>query len=232
MDNTHKTFKNIKIIHRNAIGITNKKQEFANFLGKHKPDIAIITETKKINDEKPHLYHNYELIFKNRKTDKKNRGGGIAIYTRNNWSFEEITINTTTIEAVAISIAKIIIVAVYQPPTSKFSQRDLDTITRLGEKIILFGVFNAKHRFWNCQHSDNNGENLLQLTLNNDLTIYAPDEATHIPQNGNTPSIIDLAITKNIHIWKIETIEDLPSDHLPVEIHSRRNTSRNTIEEI
>lgn len=46
MDNTPKTIKNIKMIHWNANGITNKNKEFANFLGKHKPDIAIVTETK------------------------------------------------------------------------------------------------------------------------------------------------------------------------------------------
>lgn len=40
------------------------------------------------------------------------------------------------------------------------------------------------------------------------------------------PSIVDLAVTENINIWKIKTINDLPSDHLPVEITLKEETPK------
>lgn len=74
--------------------------------------------------------------------------------------------------------------------------------------------FNSKHVFWNCNTTDNNGTNPLSITMDKNLVIYHLDEHTHILSNGNTPSTIVLAITNNIHIWKMETLNDLNSDHL------------------
>lgn len=92
-----------------------------------------------------------------------------------------------------------------------------------GEKVIILGDLNAKHAAWNCLHTNNQGNNILNLTLNLGATVHGPDSPTHVPDNGATPDILDIAITHNIVISTIAAINDLSSDYLPVEVIIRGN---------
>lgn len=69
MDKHTQSYLNLSIIFWNSNGITNKRNEFSMFASVHNPDIIIVTETKKINDEKPPPIKGYEAFTK---TDKHN----------------------------------------------------------------------------------------------------------------------------------------------------------------
>lgn len=115
-------------------------------------------------------------------------------------------VSPTNAKAYAVKINKISIIGIYQPPNRILANEDMDKIVAVGEKLIIVGDFNSRHTYCNCNTNNNNGENLLRLTVDYDLIIHAPAEATHIPNNGKEPTIIDLAITKAVNSNEIHTI--------------------------
>lgn len=84
-------------------------------------------------------------------------------------------------------------------------------------KVIVAGDMNAKHPYWNCYQSNNNGRALKKYIDNKDYLLLYRDRPTFYPSNTkNRPSTIDLAIAKNIGNIKIDVLNELDSDHLPI----------------
>lgn len=83
--------------------------------------------------------------------------------------------------------------------------------------VIMNGDLNLKHPFWNCKTKNYNGTVLYNYSNSNNLTIEASDCNILYPSNNEIPSIVGIAILKNIlYATTINTINDLDSDHLPI----------------
>ena len=82
----------------------------------------------------------------------------------------------------------------------------------------MFGDLNAKHRSWNCHHTENkNGKTVFNYIQNSNSMIIAPNEPTIYPDNGSTSTIIDIGINKNVSNINDPIVKhELSSDHCPV----------------
>jgi hypothetical protein len=225
------TFK-IKIATWNANGIINKIDETKTFLMTEKIDIMIINETKLTSNDKLY-FNNYKTYRQDRPTNT--RAGGVAIIIKSDIAHRQIkNDNTNSIETVTIELAnRVAVTAAYNRPENKFTESDLKKLFERSRKVIVGGDFNAKHGDWNRGRSNANGNLLKKYTDDNDLTVNYTDEPTHFPENGMSPTTIDLFITKNITINRPTTLTALNSDHNPVIITTdgqyRENRSRTKI---
>lgn len=199
------------IYHWNANGILGKLTELKHFLKNNNVQIMAINETK-IN--KSHK-RNYRIIRK----DRDSHGGGIAILIRNDITHMDSPDNRLShLELIQIQICNdIVLTAWYNPPNQVIKPQDLDIILHDPRKHIIVGGLNAKSMLWNCPNSNQNGRILENYINNNNACILYPDQPTHFPSNGQQPSTLDLAITKNI-TCDIDILNDLNSDHLPIKL--------------
>ena len=80
----------LKILLTNAFGIMSKLGDFQHSLHQHKPDIAIVTETK----VKPEKASQTDLTFPGYcppvRRDRTAHGGGVAIWVKTGISFKEL----------------------------------------------------------------------------------------------------------------------------------------------
>ncbi|GFX32442.1 probable RNA-directed DNA polymerase from transposon BS [Trichonephila clavipes] len=75
--------------------------------------------------------------------------------------------------------------------------------------------FNAHHTSWRCRRNDNRGNIIKNLIDSTDTQIVAPTTPTRF--GHNSASIIDFALTRNIHwLSQVESIAELSSDHNPL----------------
>lgn len=219
-----KNAKSLQIATWNAQSIRNKRAELEDFLIHHKIDIVLVQETfLKIGDQ--FTIPNYN-IYRN---DRMNGpGGGTAIITKKTIKFTHLpTPNTQHLEAttgtIILANAKIQITSLYRPPHKPLTTQDLDAIFNTNLPHIAAGDLNSKHRNWNSTYSDENGKKLLQYTINKQINIHGPTEHTHYATNGSS-NVIDICLTKNYTgNITLQTLHELPSDHLPVQINIGNN---------
>ena len=206
--------RHINIANWNSNGLTNKMGEVINFIHNHGIDILIITETK--------LQTRHKIKIKNftihRRDRPVRRGGGVMIAIHNRVPHRLLQPTNSDIEHVSVQIGNdTTITAAYNPPDNLMTDQDLDALVKLSNKTLTIGDFNARHRFWNNHQNNRNGNTLLDYTINNNVTIIAPDAPTHHPQNGMTPTYIDLTINRNVtQNLEPTVLNELNSDHLPV----------------
>jgi endonuclease/exonuclease/phosphatase (EEP) superfamily protein YafD len=223
---------NIKIATCNANGITNKIDELKTFLTTEKIDIMIIKETKLTTNDKLY-FNNYKTYRHDRPTNTG--AGGVAVIIKSDIAHRQIKKDhTNSIETITIELTnRVAVTAAYNRPENKFTKTDLKKIFERNRKLIVGGDFNAKHGDWNRGRSNANGNLLKKYTDDNDLTLNYTDEPTHYPENGMSPTTIDLFITKNVTIRRPTTLTALNSDHNPVIITTdgqyRKNRTRTKI---
>ncbi|RZC36863.1 Exo endo phos 2 domain containing protein, partial [Asbolus verrucosus] len=190
-----------------------------------------ITETKLINRDKFRI-KNYNIVRKNR--NNNTRAGGVLILIKKGIPYVQIQIPETSIETVGIKLANNInFIAAYNKPQNKISDRDLNTLTNIGNKVRLVGDLNARHTTWNCHISNQNGRIIKNYADNNHIHIKYPQTHTHYPSNNTTPTTIDIAITKNIeNITQLQSLTELNSDHNPVAFQMETSTRNSVIKQI
>ena len=108
--------------------------------------------------------------------------------------------------------------SIYCSPSASRSQSKAffeKILSQTGPHLVA-GDFNCKHAEWNNVSNDRKGIDLLSVLDDTNYTIFKPDEPTLYPYNGN-PSIVDFVVAKSFsHVSKIEVLNDLSSDHLPL----------------
>ncbi|GFS49221.1 RNA-directed DNA polymerase from mobile element jockey [Trichonephila inaurata madagascariensis] len=99
----------------------------------------------------------------------------------------------------------------------------ISRLTTGGHASIICGDFNAHHTSWGCQRIDNRGSIIKNILDNTDTQIIATTTPTRF--GYNSASIIDFALTRNLH-WRsqVESIAELSSDHNPLLISFDTNT--------
>lgn len=139
MVNTNK----LVIINWNANGLNPKRtHEFKYFLEQHNVDIAIVTETHVKLNKKPQSIKNYKVTFKNRIGA---RGGGVAIYFKDNLGAEEIHLDREfESEVVGIKlIDNTNIYGIYVKSCNLITDEIEHLLSQ--RKTIIAGDFNARH---------------------------------------------------------------------------------------
>lgn len=202
----------------NARGLRHDRHEFRAFLDANNIDVAFVTET--------FLTPQVNLKcagFKVYRQDRAGRrGGGVAVFVRSSIAHCEYLLpQLAALEAVAIRayIGRLpfLLMAAYSPPGT-LTERDLDIVTSLSDRFVVAGDFNAKHASWNCQRPNRQGDRLFLNSTGNGYVVMAPREPTHVPDAANQlPDILDIALVKGLTTRaRLTTLDDLPSDHLPV----------------
>lgn len=198
----------------NANGLRSRVAELRYFIKINKLDLILVSETK-LTPEITIKIKNFTII----RNDRTAHGGGVAIIIRSNVPYKTTGSDPTIpIENTSIQLRDgTYIIAVYNPPRNQLTIGDLHTLTNKGNKALIIGDFNAKHFTWKNPISNHNGRTLFNFISNNDLILHHTDDPTHFPDNGMTPSHIDLILNKNVRdITEPISKPDLSSDHYPI----------------
>ena len=135
---------NIKIIHININGISNKRSELIHYLNEHNPQFMTVNESK-IRKQHKIKIPNYHIIRKDRE-NVRGLGGGAAILVRKDIKFDQIDTSEFNEEFLAISFIsekrKIVVATIYNPPNIKPN------------------IDNFKHILNRCQHSISVGQTI------------------------------------------------------------------------
>jgi hypothetical protein len=121
-----------------------------------------------------------------------NSFGGVAMFFSNVIKYEvvEKEINFLVTEII-IAGEQIKVGAVYVPPTSALP---LHLFEKYKQKaFILFGDYNAKHTFWNCQKNNKSGNELFNWIEQSGIEMVYPHKAT----SRKSDAILDFGITHN-----------------------------------
>lgn len=151
----------------------------------------------------------YEVLTKSR----DRHGGGVAIYYQTNLDLIEFSKNSR-FEVVGIILDDTLYISLYNPAKFTIQEQDITELMEAHPKTVIIGDFNCRHTDWGDTASNPNGKKLAKICENKDYHIVTPDEPTlHL---GNRSSIIDIAITKNVHINAVQVLQDLNTEHRPV----------------
>ncbi|GFS64172.1 probable RNA-directed DNA polymerase from transposon BS [Trichonephila clavipes] len=127
-----------------------------------------------------------------------------------------------TVEATSVTLTPpggdpLAITSLYISPSVSYQHihTDVEALFSLGGASIICGDFNAHHTSWGCRRNDNRGNIIRNLIDSTDTQIVAPTTPTRF--GHNSASIIDFALTRNIHwLSQVESIAELSSDHNPL----------------
>lgn len=91
--------------------------------------------------------------------------------------------------------------AIYCSPANSRAQsfKFFNHVLSINGPHVVAGDYNAKHTAWNNISSCRKGLDLLKLIQSNLFSIHVPDGITSIPGNGETFSVLDFVISKQIY---------------------------------
>jgi hypothetical protein len=110
---------------------------------------------------------------------------------------------------------KLVIVSGYNPPTNTLRREEVLELFPIQAPAVVMGDMNSKHRAWNCTMTNSNGNTILNVFTDNNITIATPPSPTHYPPRGQA-STLDVAMYRGCTISTPQAIPALSSDHNPV----------------
>ena len=220
----------LKICLWNANGLSQHKLEVEKFLNEENIDIMLISETH-FSDKNNFKIKGYILYDTKHPSGKAH--GGSAILIKNRISHFEIeSFSEDFLQATSICLSQwngnCIISSVYSPPRHAIKTHQyLDFFNKMGNKFIIGGDFNAKHKFWGSRLISPKGKQLFDAITQSNLETISTGSPTYWPSDKNkVPDLIDFFVLKGISKYntRIENSYDLSSDHSPVILHLSTNT--------
>ena len=156
------------------------------------------------------------------------RGGDVLALVNENINCSEIqTYHTNNFETLGIKIKDTTIISAYVQQNG-INSDILDGLFAAGSKLIVIGDLNSRCTSWNCKTSNTNGCRLYNYINSKSFVLLAPVNYTPYPTNSDcNPSTIDIALIKNINLIKIDTVNELDSDNLPIIIEFNANITLN-----
>nr|CAH7760526.1 unnamed protein product [Callosobruchus chinensis] len=212
---------NINVSYVNINGFKNKKAEFVNFVLHNRLDIVAVAETH-YRDRDSIRLRCYNHIRKdkpiNHKQVRAKAGGGLIMFIKHGISYTEVTFQDITFEYIAIKLGSgLVLMAIYKNANIRISEKELDLIFGKHNKIIIMGDFNCRHTHWGNSSNNYNGSVLNNYVEGRSDVRFYPDGPTHFPFNGSTPSVLDIALNKNVdNMSEISILNELSSDHSPI----------------
>lgn len=229
MDQNRSSLNKLSILNWNSNGIKRQKNIFTHFLHHYNIDIACVSETHLVENEKFKI-SNYSIYRWDRICD--HAAGGVAVIVKNSIKHETLIIpKMVSFEIVGVKFfltngSQMKIYSTYLQPSKKVSIRDLNNIFQNeSNPLMAAGDFNSKHPAWFSRVSNPNGRTLFNKMISSDWTVCAPDEPTYCPTHeGVPPDVLDVLICKNITgLVSQDVITALDSDHIPVLIQLDAN---------
>jgi hypothetical protein len=107
-----------------------------------------------------------------------------------------------------------LLASVYKSPLRTWRDADITELLNLRTKCILAGDLNATHPVWNSKVSNPSGLKLLDLFVNCNFEISAPQHPTHFVSDGRG-DVLDIVVHKDIQLSKVRMLDIMNSDHLP-----------------
>ncbi|GFW56433.1 RNA-directed DNA polymerase from mobile element jockey [Trichonephila clavipes] len=207
----------------NANGIKSRIVEVRDFIDKHHPDVFLIQESHLGPGDTIHI-PNY-TVYRNdrpRTTSNLSRGGTVILLKSSLPHHHTPTPPMGTVEATSVTLTPpggdpLVITSLYISPSVSYQHihTDVEALFSLGGASIICGDFNAHHTSWGCRRNDNRGSIIRNLIDSTDTQIVAPTTPTRF--GHNSASIIDFALTRNIHwLSQVESTAELSSDHNPL----------------
>ena len=234
--------KTINILQLNADHLISKKPQIEALIHQHKIQIAIIQETKLLPANQTPSIPGFSSV----RTDRPDgQGGGLITYIHKDINYTDTTNTTqalfqndTTLEIQSIRVNSghkhiLNIFNIYIPPVSDTVPAhytpQLTPLTQIPNSIIA-GDFNAKNTAWYTHNIDDRRGTDVATQLNNMFILNNPDKHTHIPYQAgrriSSPDITFCSTTLSSSTsWN--TLQKLPSDHLPIIISTESYAKAN-----
>ncbi|KAL7735248.1 hypothetical protein ACLKA6_004503 [Drosophila palustris] len=118
------------------------------------------------------------------------------------------------------SLGEVLVAAAYLPPRLYWNQQDFNALLlQLGQRFIIGGDFNAKHRLWGNHRADSRGLAFHDALAGCSAQVLATGRPTFFPYNRlNVPSCLDFFVYKGMpdNLLSVREEYDLSSDHLPL----------------
>ena len=201
----------IRVCHANvrSLAATGRLFDVELLAAAHGMDVLCLSETwlqRNKHDSSMFMIPGFQPPFRLDRPD--GRGGGVAVYVRDQLPVQRIALTNCLIECVAIKIhfskkQMLTILAVYRPPGLSASSVSTfcshldgaidECCSAATQPFCLVGDFNSKHSlWWGGQTSDTAGEALYSTAADHDLTQLI-DCPTRLA--SDSPALLDLVFT-------------------------------------
>jgi hypothetical protein len=204
-----------KVVAFNATGIGKQAYELRKQMQDLKQDVPLFTETH-LKQHTRFCVPNYH-IYRNDGLDGNKGGTAVAVKKRIPHTYVDLT-PLLSLEATGVSIpighTEMLLASVYKSPLRAWRDADIKEILNLRKKSILAGDLNEKHPVWNSKVSNPSGLKLLDLFVNCNFGISAPQHPTHFVPNGR--DVLDIVVHKDVRLSEVRVMDITDSDHLPI----------------
>ena len=213
----------------------NNIQEFRNYIEANniQPDVICLQETwANQKSTLPNIPNYAKPIFKNR-TDKK--GGGVAIYVKNNIPFKEIDLSSLNIK-IEVCAIKIHLenktIFLYNLYDNIFQNAEnIEEYKLLFEQVdqnnsLIVGDFNAHNPLWDTKINNAKGQALLEVFNNHYFVVSNNGQPTLSVHDTTSDITLASPTISAISEWRVLQ-QTCGSDHLPIliKLNVRYNTT-------
>jgi hypothetical protein len=119
--------------------------------------------------------------------------------------------------SIPIVHTEMLLASVYKSPLRALRDADITELLKLRTKSSLPGDLNAKHPVWNSNVSNPSGLKFLDLFVNCNFEISAPQDPTHFVPNVRS-DVLDIVVHKDVRLSEVRFLDIMDSDHLPIMI--------------
>lgn len=208
----------------NANGLIKHKNELEIVLNTKKIDICLISETHLTSHTFLNI-KNYEIYYTNHPNNNARGGSAVIIkstikhHEETRYCSEEFQITTVSI---LLQGSEVWVSAIYSPPRHNIKYELYKyMLNKYKGKFIIGGDFNAKNTHWGSRLTTTKGRELLKAANDMGCDIISTGKPTYWPTDTNKkPDLIDFFIVRQICKNKLYVHEgyELNSDHSPIYI--------------
>lgn len=205
-----KEMSTLLIILFNVQGLNTHMTDVNILLNEHKPHIFILTGVGAASKQLPQ-FNGYDGMAQ----IGTNAYGGVAILYQKHLKCKMIEkeLNFLLIELQTPTIP-VYIGAIYVPPGSLPPFNIFNNCA--SKPFYIFGDFNAKHTYWNCNENNTSGVHIIDWIEETGNDLILPTT----PTSKRSKSIIDFGITHDSNGWSTEVLREGTSDHWPILLQS------------
>jgi hypothetical protein len=208
-----KVHRPLKVVAFNAKGIWRQAYELRKQMQEHKIEVALFTETH-LKTHMNFYIPNYH-IYRNDRIDRNKGGTAVAVKTAIPHTYVDL-FPLRLLEATGVSIpigrTKMLLASLYKSSLRAWRDADITKLLNLRTKSILAGDLNANNPVWISNVSNPSGLKLLDVFVNFNFEILAPQHSTHFVSNGRG-DVLDIGVHKDVRLSEVRVLDITDSDH-------------------